>query len=210
MSYRIIAADPPWMMRDGGPNKRGAAKYPRLTVVELCFFPLPPIDDDAILFLWRLHTMQEQAIRVGRAWGFEPYGELVWLKETVHGKRHMGMGRIVRAEHETCLIMTKGKLLEPLVRNIRSTFRAPVGVRGVQARIHSRKPDAFYEIVEALYDGPRAELFGRRPRPGWDVFGNQTSVDASGARVRSGRIVGRSGRSERPRSARKRSGRSTP
>ena len=36
---------------------------------------------------------------------------------------------------------------------------------------HSRKPDEFYSLVEAVSPGPYLELFARRPRVGWTVWG---------------------------------------
>ena len=42
---------------------------------------------------------------------------------------------------------------------------APVGV-------HSAKPDAFYELVEQMHEGPYLELFARRQRPGWLCIGS--------------------------------------
>jgi hypothetical protein len=66
------------------------------------------------------------------------------------------MGRTVRAEHEVCLIGTRGRP-RTRSRSIRSTFEAPVGR-------HPEKPAKFYSIIEALRDGPYVELFARRPR----------------------------------------------
>ena len=37
---------------------------------------------------------------------------------------------------------------------------------------HSRKPDDLYHYAESL-PGPYLELFARRARPGWDVWGNE-------------------------------------
>jgi len=39
---------------------------------------------------------------------------------------------------------------------------------------HSRKPASIYEYAEAL-PGPRVELFARRSRDGWDVWGNEVA-----------------------------------
>lgn len=36
---------------------------------------------------------------------------------------------------------------------------------------HSRKLDAFYEVVEAISPGPYLELFATRQRPGWTCIG---------------------------------------
>lgn len=164
---RCLAADPPWLFRDALPGRgRGAVKhYPCMPLNALCAFPLPPLAPDAVLFLWRVAAMQAEALALCAAWGFTLKSELVWIKSTARGKRHFGMGRIVRAEHEVCLIATRGR---PRVRQhaTRSCFTAPVGR-------HSAKPDAFYEVVEELYEGPYVELFGRRTRAGWDVRGNE-------------------------------------
>ncbi len=43
------------------------------------------------------------------------------------------------------------------------------------ARDHSRKPDEFYELVEALCLGRRLDYFSREPRPCWEQFGNELS-----------------------------------
>ncbi len=164
---RVVVADPPWSFGDKLPgNGRGAAKhYKTMTVAELCLFEPPPIAKDAVLFLWRVAAMQTEALAVVKAWGFTPKTEIVWLKRTVHGKRHFGMGRIVRAEHETCLVATRGRP-QVKVKNIRSTFEAKTGR-------HSEKPEAFFDLVEGLYDGPYLELFARRQRAGWRCFGDE-------------------------------------
>lgn len=120
--------------------------------------------------------MQEEALRVVRAWGFVPKAEIVWLKKTVNGNRHFGMGRQVRMEHEVCLIATRGT---PMVQSnsVRSTFTTDEEWEGsvFAARVgrHSEKPEAFYDIVEQLVYGPYCELFARRQRPGWTCMGNE-------------------------------------
>lgn len=166
--FRVLAADPPWAFGDKLPGTgRGAAKnYAVLSLEQICAYPLPPLAPDALLFLWRVSSQVEEAYRVARAWGFEPKTEIVWLKRTSTGKRWFGMGRYVRAEHETCIVARRGR---PVVvaKNVRSTFEAPAGR-------HSEKPETFYrEIVERLTGGPYVELFGRRPRAGWTVIGDE-------------------------------------
>ncbi len=164
--FRVITADPPWSFSDRLPGaSRGAEKnYGVMTLGAICAFPLPPIADDALLFLWRVSSQVEEANLVVRAWGFVPKTEIVWVKKTCTGKRHFGMGRIVRAEHETCIVAKRGRP-EVLAKNIRSTFEAPTGQ-------HSEKPETFYrDIVEKLAAGPYVELFARSPRLGWDSWG---------------------------------------
>ncbi len=170
---RVIVADPPWSFGDALPpttKKKGrgaAANYPCLSLERIKAFALPPLASPAVLFLWRVSAMQEEALSVARAWGFVPKTEIVWIKRSRKGGRHFGMGHYVRAEHESCIVAVRGsagKLVKR--RNIRSTFEATTGR-------HSEKPAEFYALVEALFDGPYAELFSRRWRAGWDVYGNE-------------------------------------
>jgi N6-adenosine-specific RNA methylase IME4 len=172
--FHTITADPPWPFNDKLPGDgRGAEKhYDVLSIDDICAFPLPPITDDAHLFLWRVASMQEEALRVARAWGFVVKSEIVWIKQTKYGKRWFGMGRQVRMEHEICLICTRGKP-EVLNRSTRSTFTAVAGV-------HSEKPEEFYRIVESLCHGPYVELFARRLRAGWTCLGNELVGSANG------------------------------
>jgi N6-adenosine-specific RNA methylase IME4 len=43
-------------------------------------------------------------------------------------------------------------------------------------RQHSQKPDRIRADVQRLYSGPYLEMFARSSAPGWDVWGNQTSL----------------------------------
>lgn len=166
---RVLVADPPWSFGDKLPGaSRGAEKnYSVLGIADIERFPLPSLAADALLFLWRVASQPEEAMRVVRAWGFVPKSELVWLKKTPGGKTHFGMGRYVRASHEICVIASRGRgnsLIKS--KSVRSVFEAPTGA-------HSRKPDEFYRIVESLADGPYHELFARRTQPGWTCEGDE-------------------------------------
>ena len=175
--FKTIVADPPWKFGDKLPGKsRGAEKnYACMTTQDICRFPLPPIADDAVLFLWRVASMQQDALDVARMWGFTVKSELVWLKKTSQGNRWFGMGRTVRAEHEICLIATKGK---PEIRDksIRSTFVMDVEGLSAHVRRHSEKPAEFYDIVEKLCYPDYLELFSRQSRAGWTCLGDEVGL----------------------------------
>lgn len=176
--FRVLCADPPWKFGDKLPGKRGAMyKYPTLTLEQIKRFPLPAIDDDALCFMWRVASMQQEALDVMRAWRFQIKSEIVWRKQTKNGKRHIGMGRTVRGEHETCLIGWRGRP-EILDKSIRSTFEAPVPHDEKTGKpIHSAKPECFYtDIVQRLSAGPYVELFSRRTRAGWLMIGNEVGI----------------------------------
>jgi len=171
----VLSVDCPWRFSDKLPgDKRGAEKhYNVMTVEQLKRFELPPIDDNAIMFFWRVSSMQQEALDVIKAWGFTVKSELVWVKTTKTGKRHFGMGRYTRMEHEVCLICVKGlkgskSSFAVQDKSVRSTFEAPVGV-------HSSKPDEFFAIVDRLVgkDARKVELFARKHRKGWVCFGDE-------------------------------------
>lgn len=177
MIYNTIAADPPWPFKDKLPGKgRGAVKHYRvLTIQQIIDLPLPDglparssacVAPDAYLLLWRVASMQQEALDVVRGWGFTVKSEIIWRKLTATGKRHFGMGHHVRAEHEVALLCTRGSP-KPLSRSTRSVLDA------VATRKHSQKPDEFMELVESTFPGPYLEVFARRRRAGWDAIGDE-------------------------------------
>jgi N6-adenosine-specific RNA methylase IME4 len=125
--------------------------------------------------------MPQEALDVIKAWGFVVKSELIWLKRTKTGKRHFGMGRHVRLEHELCHIAVRGRGAGIKNRSQRSTFVTELyldddggGSFEGTVGVHSRKPPEFFQIVEGLCEGAnRLELFARESRPGWTAIGNQ-------------------------------------
>lgn len=190
---RVLTADPAWMFNDKLPGaNRGAAKNYREQYLDDIInrrnfeFDWPALDDDCILFLWRVASQADEAYDVMRGWGFEPKSEIVWCKYTKNGKKWMGMGRTGRQSHEICIIGTRGRsanVMQDL--GVRSTFDAKVpcyehnhpkvlaGKAKAGDYIHSGKPEEFRDLVTRMVKGPYVELFGRRTRPGWYVKGNE-------------------------------------
>lgn len=167
ITFACIVADPPWSFVDKLPGaSRGAEKnYKVMSIDDICRLKLPPIADDAYLFLWRVSSQVEEAYRVVRAWGFVPKSEIVWNKWTATGKPWFGMGRHVRASHESCIVAVRGRPSR-YTRSQRSAFAAHAGR-------HSEKPDSFFHLIEGFCPGPRLELFARKPRDGWTTIGDQ-------------------------------------
>ena len=83
------------------------------------------------------------------------------------------MGFWTRANAEQCLLATRGSP-KRLAKDVRRLVVAP-------RREHSRKPDAVYDRIERLADGPYLEMFARNARPGWDTWGNQAGLFDRGA-----------------------------
>ena len=93
-----------------------------------------------------------------RHWGFTYKATLVWDKERI------GMGAWLRMQCEFCLVGIKGK---PTWNNTKHR-----DILREARREHSRKPEAFYEMVEDITVGRRLDFFSRQQRPGWETYGN--------------------------------------
>lgn len=73
-----------------------------------------------------------------------------------------------KTAHETLLIGKKGQSFHLNEGRIKSWHHEKRGV-------HSKKPEVFAEMLDAMYPGfPKLEMFARKPRgKDWSVFGNQ-------------------------------------
>jgi len=159
--YDIISVDPPWNYgREYDPeNSRVANPYPEMTTEEIKALKLP-FSKDAIVFLWTTHKFLPDAFDILKEWGFEYKAVITWNKEKI------GMGAWFRMQCEFCLFAIKGK---PFWSN--TTER---DIITESRRQHSRKPDAFFEMVDKICVGRKLEYFSREQREGWEIFGNDT------------------------------------
>ncbi len=176
MQYRTIVCDPPWRYSTSLPGfgkksgevwKRPGSvlPYPTLTVAEIAALPVATLADPAgcHLYLWTTNAHLERAFGVARAWGFTPSITLVWCKAP-HGMSGFPTWNICT---EYVLFCRRGTL-KPLTRQPRNWFEWKRGK-------HSQKPEGLQDMVEATSPGPRLEMFARRPRDGWAVYGDEVA-----------------------------------
>lgn len=168
--YRVIYADPPWKYGDPfvieGYKVSAEQHYPVMSIDELCSLPVKEIsEDNAVLFMWVTSPLLEECFRVIRSWGFEYKTSFVWDKV-----RH-NMGHYNSARHEFLLICVRGSCTPDNPKLIDS-------VQTIERTEHSVKPEEFREIIDTLYThGKRIELFARRPVDGWEVWGNEPTIN---------------------------------
>lgn len=181
--YRTIVADPPWRVEgsqnDGRPwcskgGRRSRETFFPYATQTLDWIHALPVGDlaeaDAHLYLWVPSKFNREGLGAAtvRAWGFEVIGEIVW------DKINWGLGKFPRPQHEILLVCRRGTLAFR-VCNVGSVQRwtAPRASNN-GGRIHSAKPDAALDMVEAASPGPYVELFARRARFGWDYWGDES------------------------------------
>lgn len=83
--FAVLVADPPWSFGDKLPgNVRGAEKhYDVLDQAGIEAFVLPPLADDALLFMWRVSSQPEEACRVAQPIFYTTeHGEIAMNKQT--------------------------------------------------------------------------------------------------------------------------------
>lgn len=178
MTYRTIVADPPWVYTRStglGVGRAAADNYPLMSNADIAALPVADMaGTDAHLYLWVTNPrlFQEAGDACGprdimAAWGFRYTTMLTW-----HKLGSPGMGWYFRGDTEHVLFGVRGKA--PIAPEIRESNHFAASRTG-----HSVKPDRFYELVERVSPGPYLELFARRRRYGWDVWGNEAPTEAA-------------------------------
>ena len=170
-------ADPPWPERGGGKVKRGADRhYPTMPVADInaLWEVLRPLmhEDSCDLYLWATNNYLRDAMEVVETWGFRYITLITWPKP------HIGLGQYFRGMTEHCIFARRGKRPYQMSedgKRIQGTTLLPVWQH--PERKHSAKPDHLAAWASRVSPGPRLELFGRQPREGWTVVGNEMSGD---------------------------------
>lgn len=158
--FRVIVADPPWRYdaREADTSHRGKNPYTDMATADIeAYLPDGIAHKDSILWLWTTNAHMREAFGVVDAWGFKPKTILTWVKDK------MGMGDWLRGKTEHCIMAVRGK---PTVLLTNQT----TALQGKRTE-HSKKPDEFYALVDALCPGSKLELFSRTKRKGWHTHG---------------------------------------
>ena len=172
--YGVILAAPPWQYSNSG--IRGAAEnhYPTMSTRELIALPVKKMAaKDSILIMWATMPLLETAFPIIKSWGFQYKTAMPWVKladvpmTTLWGdvvlRPIAGQGWWVKGATELILICVRG--------NAKYPDNPPMGLISKRFQ-HSKKPSNVHEYAE-LFPPPYLELFARRPREGWDVWGNE-------------------------------------
>lgn len=158
--FNVISVDPPWPYgREYDPEgSRAANPYPEMSIEQIKAIDLP-LSKDSVIFLWTTHAFLRDAFDILEHWGATYKATMVWNKQKI------GMGAWFRMQCEFCLVGVIGK---PYWHNTRfpELIEEP-------RREHSRKPDTFFELVNAITAGRKLEYFSREQREGWENYGNE-------------------------------------
>lgn len=189
--YRVVLADPPWhfdLHSAKGEAKSPQAHYRCMGFADLVAFAREIrlnrlVAPRCALVMWATWPVVARGDHVGlmREWGFCPKTGGSWTKQTRTGKLGFGTGFILRSASEPWLLGTRGRDGRGPPIGSRSERGALLDIdflddhNGLvaEAGAHSVKPPEMHALIERLFPrGPYLELFARRPRAGWDCYGD--------------------------------------
>ena len=177
--FSTILADPPWQFanRTGkmAPEHKRLARYPTMLLEEIMKLPVASLaSSTSHLYLWVPNALLAEGLEVMKRWGFKYKTNFVWYKiRKDGGPDRRGVGFYFRNVTELVLFGTRGTNART-----KKPGRTQPNLLQTRKREHSRKPDEFYDIIEACSPGPYLELFARHSRVGWYQWGNElTSYD---------------------------------
>lgn len=162
--FRCIVIDPPWPVekieREVRPKQKRQLDYPTMTLEQIESLSVPEkAVDGCHIYLWVTHRFLPDGLRIFEKWGANYECLMTWVKPTgmtpyswMYDTEHVIFGRIGSLE-----LQKKG---------LRLSMQESV-------KRHSQKPDIFYERVIQASPEPRLELFARKKREGFTVWGNE-------------------------------------
>lgn len=176
-SVELLLIDLPLAWHGFSPKGEGRSPqhhYDTMDIPALCrlgerFEPL--IAKHAVAAAWVYGPRQWDLPIVMKAFGFtysgEGFNEFTWIKIGKAGQPRIVNGKTTRKGMESVTLWKRGKGLRIADHGVPQVIFAPV-------EGHSRKSQQIHKGLELLY-GPvrRLELFARKTRPGWTVWGNQ-------------------------------------
>ncbi len=195
--YQTIIADSPWKQnaRNNPSTRFGAgAAYAQMTTTEICAMPVADLAAERChLYLWATCPKLPDAFQVMEAWGFE-FSTIAfcWVKTNRVRTMTNAIIAMEKAKAQTALAFmdwltwfgvgfyTASNIELVLLGKRGRPFKHKKGRKASQVVFaprgrHSQKPEIVQDHVEWMYPTatPRLELFGRRARENWTVFGNE-------------------------------------
>jgi N6-adenosine-specific RNA methylase IME4 len=174
--FGTVLADPPWRFQNRtgkmAPEHHRLNRYGTMSLEEICALPVNDVlADTAHLYLWVPNALLPDGLTVMKEWGFTYKSNLIWHKiRKDGGSDGRGVGFYFRNVTEVLLFGVRGKSARTLKRG-----RTQVNLLATRKREHSRKPDEFYELIEACSSGPHLEMFARGSRENWTTWGNEAT-----------------------------------
>jgi len=163
--YETIVIDPPWPMKRIFMEERNTEPgfdYPTMDLIEIGDFPIELfMSEDCGLFMWTTQRFLPAAIDMIKKWGFNYVFTMVWHK--AGGFQPIGLPQY------NCEFVVYGRKGKVEFNETKSFFLCNKWDRGK----HSEKPQEFYDLIKRVTAPPRIDIFARKERDGFHVWGNE-------------------------------------
>lgn len=172
--YQVIVIDPPWELKKithkARPNQV-EMDYPMMSISDISNLKIGELaDTNCWCFLWVIQKYLYDSKKILEGWGMNLLLTMVW--EKTYG-RSAGMPLYgFRWNGEFILV---GYKIKPDMWPKRPLIPAVFSAENIK---HSQKPDRFYKMIEPLGEN-RIDIFARRKRDGWDVWGNEVESNVN-------------------------------
>ena len=137
--------------------------YPTMSLDEIKALPIPEVlEPDGLVFLWTTMKMLPHAFGVLEAWLVEYDYTMTWHKS--RGPKPLNKPMY---NAEFVLVGKQGRphYLEEKMLFTSNSWSSP--------RVHSHKPEGFYDLLRRVTPEPRMDVFARRQIAGFTPWGDE-------------------------------------
>lgn len=170
--FKTIVIDPPWPVTA---FNNVDMPYPTMPITAIAALPIRQLTEkDCNVFLWVTNSTIEEGFGLLRLWGLRYKTTITWCK-------NYGVGRPPYSATEHILMASCGQPPRPHKKLklpnqtvwIKEEDRMFNWIKTNEKPKHSTKPEEAYKLIESCSVGPYFEMFARKPRPKWVVWGNE-------------------------------------
>lgn len=169
--YNTLVIDPPWPISltgnfKGRNSRKDTLPYKTMSLKEIEQFPIKDYANiGAHIYLWTTNKYLNYAFNVLKCWNASFHLVLVGTKQSGIAPN---CGYVFATEF--CLLAFFGRPAKKWKTIGKLNHFQMKAIPGK----HSAKPDKFYSLVEEMSPGPYIDIFSRKDRTGWSVFGDET------------------------------------
>ena len=179
--YNTIVIDPPWDISltgsfDKRENRAKELPYKTMSLDEIKKIPIGSIaNQGAHIYCWTTNKMLRYTFDVLESWGVNFHLVLVWNKPSF-----IAPCLAYQFATEFILLGFFGKPMQKFLGKVNVNWIKATPLRNG----HSSKPDEFYNLIREMSPEPRIDIFARKPRNGFDVWGDEiASPETQGAKA---------------------------
>ena len=182
--FNVIVLDPAWQY----PNTKderpygNVPNYPCMPIEDIMKLPIDTLAaDDCLVFLWTTEYFMEEAFMLLQSWNIKNRRKIVsWYKQSPCP------GSMFSVQNEFVVIGIRGNPVIRLESNYVNTLfgeeyeETSIEVQPTKGRrLHSKKPEKFFDILDDLCTGTKLEMFSRRNREGWEQWPDESQDNSN-------------------------------